>query len=59
MILRGTERFIIKGARIGEPPASGTSQGQFLAVDPFGGVHVVWHDDTPGNLEVYYKKFSK
>jgi hypothetical protein len=26
-----------------------------IAVDSLGGVHVVWHDYTPGNAEVYYK----
>jgi len=38
---------------------SGDSYSPFIAVDPFGGLHVVWHDDTPGNFEIYYKKFSK
>ena len=30
-----------------------------IAVDPFDNLHVVWHDDSPGNFEVYYRKFNK
>lgn len=26
-----------------------------IAADPGGGIHVVWHDDTPGNGEIFYK----
>jgi hypothetical protein len=28
-----------------------------LAVDSSDNLHVVWHEDTPGNYEIYYKKF--
>jgi hypothetical protein len=27
-----------------------------LSVDSLGRVHVVWHDKTPGNIEVFYKR---
>ena len=27
-----------------------------IAVDPSGNLHLVWHDDTPGKREMYYKK---
>jgi hypothetical protein len=27
-----------------------------IAVDSSGNAHVVWHDDTPGNSEIYYLK---
>jgi len=32
------------------------SWGPAIAVDPSGNLHVVWHDDTPGKQEMYYKK---
>jgi hypothetical protein len=34
---------------------SGSSEYPDLAVDSSGNLHVVWHDDTPGNKEIYYK----
>jgi len=27
-----------------------------VVIDPFGYVHVVWHDETPGNPEIFYKR---
>jgi BNR repeat-like domain len=27
-----------------------------IAVDPSNNLHLVWHDETPGNDEIYYKK---
>jgi hypothetical protein len=27
-----------------------------IAADSLGGVHVIWHDYSPGNAEVYYKR---
>ena len=35
---------------------SGYSWEPAVAVDSSGRVHVVWHDDTPGNFEIYYKR---
>jgi BNR repeat-like domain len=35
---------------------SGASEKPAVAVDSFNNIHVVWHDDTPGNDEIYYKK---
>jgi hypothetical protein len=35
---------------------SGVSQDPDVAVDSSGNIHVVWHDNTPGNYEIYYKK---
>jgi hypothetical protein len=35
---------------------SGDSRNAAIAVDPMGGLHAVWSDDTPGNPEIYYKK---
>jgi BNR repeat-like domain len=35
---------------------SGESGGAAIAVDSSGKLHVAWHDDTPGNFEIYYKK---
>ena len=35
---------------------SGDSAYPAIAVDFSGGVHVVWHDNTPGNNEIFYKK---
>ena len=26
-----------------------------IVIDSSDRIHVVWHDDTPGNLEIYYK----
>jgi uncharacterized repeat protein (TIGR01451 family) len=33
---------------------TGQSEEAQLAVDESDGVHVVWHDDTPGNRDIYY-----
>jgi len=30
-----------------------------IAVDSSGNLHVVWQDETPGNTEIYYKKYVK
>ena len=30
-----------------------------IAVDSSGNVHVVWEDYTPGNDEIYYRKYLK
>jgi len=38
---------------------SGNSGEPAIAVDSVGNIHIVWSDNTPGNLEIYYKKFSK
>jgi hypothetical protein len=35
----------------------GNSYGPALAVSYLGHLHLVWYDDTPGNYEIYYKKF--
>lgn len=35
---------------------SGNSSIPNVAVDPSGNPHVSWHDKTPGNEEIYYKK---
>ena len=35
---------------------SGPSQFPAIAVDSSDRLHVVWHDLTPGNREIYYKK---
>jgi len=35
---------------------SGNSMYPGVAVDFKTDVHVIWHDDTPGNYEIYYKK---
>jgi len=35
---------------------SGWSEYPAVATDPFGIIHLVWLDDTPGNYEIYYKK---
>jgi len=37
---------------------SGWSSYPVLAVGPFGNLHVVWGDGTPGNYEIYYRKGS-
>ena len=34
---------------------SGSSQFPAIAIDPNNDIHVVWMDDTPGNIEIYYK----
>ena len=35
---------------------SGTSQVPFIAVDFRNQLHVTWHDDTPGNAEIFHKR---
>jgi len=35
---------------------SGSSIYPVVCTDSSNNVHVVWHDDTPGNWEIYYKK---
>jgi hypothetical protein len=35
---------------------SGDSRTPAIAIDSSGNLHIVWHDDTPGNYEIYYKK---
>jgi len=34
----------------------GVSYGPAIAVDSSGNLHVAWHDNTPGNNEIYYIK---
>jgi predicted neuraminidase len=34
----------------------GESWDPAMAIDSSGNLHVLWHDDTPGNEEIYYKK---
>jgi hypothetical protein len=36
--------------------SSGRSYGPDIAIDSNSHIHAVWADDTPGNLEIYYKK---
>jgi hypothetical protein len=38
---------------------SGWSAYPGIAVDSSGNLHVVWDDYTPGNSEIYYRKFVK
>jgi BNR repeat-like domain len=38
---------------------SGASDSPAIVADPSGNLHVVWSDNTPGNFEVFYKKFIK
>jgi len=38
---------------------SGWSGDPSIAVDTSGNVNVVWDDDTPGNGEIYYRKYIK
>jgi hypothetical protein len=35
---------------------SGASEYPAIAADSYDYIHVVWQDDTPGNLEIYYVK---
>jgi len=35
---------------------SGLSERPAVAVDSAGNLHLVWHDNTSGNAEIYYKK---
>jgi hypothetical protein len=34
----------------------GLSSVPALAIDPSNGIHVLWYDDTPGNLEIFYTR---
>jgi predicted neuraminidase len=36
----------------------GFSEVPAIGVDSSGNLHVVWRDNTPGNYEIYYKKFK-
>jgi len=36
---------------------SSWSQCPAIKADPSGNLHLVWHDSTPGNAEIYYKKY--
>jgi hypothetical protein len=36
--------------------ASGVSEDPAMAVDSIGSLHLVWHDNAPGNYEIYHKK---
>lgn len=38
---------------------AGDSRWPDIAADPSGNLHVVWFDDTPGNREIFYRKFNK
>jgi len=38
---------------------SGFSTNPGIAIDSSGAIHVVWQDNTPGNYEIYYRKFIK
>jgi len=38
---------------------SGDSEYPVIAVDFESNLHVAWQDDTPGNNEIYYRKFIK
>jgi hypothetical protein len=38
---------------------SGTSTFPVVSVDGSDNLHVIWSDNTPGNVEVYYKKYIK
>jgi len=37
---------------------TGSSALSAASIDPSGNLHVVWSDNTPGNMEIYYRKFS-
>jgi hypothetical protein len=37
---------------------SGSSTFPAISANTSGNVHVVWSDYTPGNVEVYYKKYA-
>jgi len=34
---------------------SGASRVPVIAADPSGHLHLLWHDETPGNYEIFYK----
>jgi hypothetical protein len=38
---------------------TGLSEYPDIAVDLSGSLHVVWSDSTPGNYEIYYRKFTE
>jgi hypothetical protein len=38
---------------------SGSSGWTALAAEATGNLHIVWYDDTPGDYEIYYKKYTK
>jgi hypothetical protein len=38
---------------------SGDSGWPDIAADPSGNLHLVWYDDTPGNREIFYRRFIK
>jgi len=38
---------------------SGMSICPAIAIDSSNNLHVVWADKTPGNYEIYYRKFIK
>ena len=38
---------------------SGSSYSPDIAIDDNSDIHIVWHDDTPGDYEIYYRKFIK
>jgi len=35
---------------------AGYSYEPAIATDPSGNIHIVWVDETPGNVEIYYKR---
>jgi len=35
---------------------SGHSRSPAISIDTFGSLHMVWHDNTPGNYEIYHRK---
>ena len=35
----------------------GSSYGPVIAIDYLGSLHTVWYDNTPGNYELFYRKF--
>ena len=35
---------------------SGSSQVPFISSDSINRIHIVWHDDTPGNCEIFYRQ---
>jgi hypothetical protein len=39
--------------------ATGASKALAMALGSSSYLHVVWQDITPGNMEIYYKKFVK
>ena len=38
---------------------SGASMNPAMAIDSSDTSHIVWDDNTPGNNEIYYKKYIK